>query len=74
MDKGNLSLHGIIRPVVLRSSGPDKPVVGSDGKSHSGFLATATLDRTAFNIGSAFPAAIVGDQVQLVIRLNIVKE
>ncbi|HEX8713784.1 MAG TPA: YceI family protein [Terracidiphilus sp.] len=72
--KGNLSLHGITRPVVLKVQGPDKPVIGSDGKAHSGFLATTTLDRTTFGIGSTFPAAIVGDQVQLVIRLDIVKE
>jgi polyisoprenoid-binding protein YceI len=72
--KGNLSLHGITRPVVLKVSGPVKPMMGPDGKPHSGFLATATLDRTAFDIGSTFPAAIVGDQVQLVIRLNVVKE
>lgn len=72
--KGNLSLHGITRPVVLNVQGPDQPVMGSDGKAHSGFSATTTLDRTVFDIGPSFPAAIVGDQVQIQIHLEIVKE
>lgn len=72
--KGNLSLHGITRPVVLNVQGPEKPVMEPDGKAHSGFLATTTLDRLTFGIGPTFPAAIVGDQVQLQIRLDIVKE
>ena len=72
--RGNLTLHGITREVLLNVRGPDKPIMGADGKPHSGFLATATLDRTAFDIGSTFPAAIVGDQVKLSIKLNIIKQ
>lgn len=72
--KGNLTLHGITREVVLDVRGPDKPVMGADGKPHSGFQATTTLDRTAFEIGPSFPAAIVGDQVKLNIELEIVKQ
>lgn len=72
--KGNLTLHGITREVVLDVRGPDKPVMGADGKPHSGFHATTTLDRTAFDIGSSFPAAIVGDQVKLSIEMPIVKQ
>lgn len=72
--RGNLTLHGITREVVLNVHGPDKPAMGADGKPHSAFSATTTLDRTAFDIGSTFPAAIVGDQVKLSIRLEIVKQ
>jgi polyisoprenoid-binding protein YceI len=72
--RGNLTLHGITRLVVLNVHGPNKPVMGADGKPHSGFTATTTIDRTAFDIGSTFPAAIVGDPVKLSINLNIVKE
>jgi polyisoprenoid-binding protein YceI len=72
--RGNLTLHGITREVVLNVRGPDRPVMGADGKPHSGFSGTATIDRTAFEIGSAFPAAIVGDPVKLAIRLDIVKQ
>lgn len=72
--RGNLTLRGVTKPVVLDVRGPNKPVMGSDGKPHSGFLATATLDRTAFDIGPTFPAAIVGDQVKLTINLDVVKQ
>jgi polyisoprenoid-binding protein YceI len=72
--RGNLTLHGITRQVVLNVSGPDKPVKGPDGKPCSGFSATTTIDRTAFDIGSAFPASIVGDQVKLVFNLKIIQQ
>lgn len=72
--RGNLTMHGITRQVDLNVRGPGKPVIGADGKLHSGFSAVTTLDRTTFGIGSAFPAAIVGDQVKLTIDLDIVKQ
>jgi polyisoprenoid-binding protein YceI len=72
--RGNLSLHGVTKPVVLKVTGPSKPIMGSDGKPHSEFLATTTLDRLTFHIGPTFPAAIVGDQVQLVIHLMTVRD
>ena len=72
--RGNLTLHGITREVILNVHGPEKPVMGADGKPHSGFSATTTIDRTAFDIGSTFPAAIVGDQVKLTIQLAVVKQ
>lgn len=72
--RGNLTLHGITRQVVLNVRGPGKPVVGADGRLHAGFSASTTIDRTTFDIGSAFPAAIVGDQVKLTIHLDTVKQ
>lgn len=72
--RGNLTLHGITRQVTLNVRGPGRPLMGADGKLHSGFSAATTLDRTAFGIGSAFPAAIVGDEVKLTIHLDIVKQ
>jgi polyisoprenoid-binding protein YceI len=72
---GNLTLHGVTKPVVLAVEGPTGPVEGMmDHKPHAGFSATTTLDRTAFNIGSKFPAAIVGDDVKLTIELEVVKQ
>ena len=71
---GNLTLHGVTKPVVLTASGPVGPVPGMDHKPHAGFSATTTISRTAFNIGSKFPAAIVGDDVKLDIELEVVKQ
>jgi polyisoprenoid-binding protein YceI len=71
---GNLTLHGVTLPVVLDVEGPSTPVEGKDKKPHSGFTATTTLSRTAYGIGSSFPAIVVGDEVKLTIELEIVKQ
>ena len=71
---GNLTLHGVTLPVVLDVEGPSTPVEGHDKKPHSGFTATTTLSRTAYGIGSSFPAVVVGDEVKLTIELEIVKQ
>jgi polyisoprenoid-binding protein YceI len=72
---GNLTLHGVTLPVVLDVEGPSTPVEGvMDHKPHSGFTATTTLSRTAYGIGTKFPAVVVGDDVKLVIELEIVKQ
>jgi polyisoprenoid-binding protein YceI len=72
---GNLTLHGVTKPVVLDVEGPSTPVEGMmDHKPHSGFSASTTISRTAFGIGNSFPAIVVGDEVKLTIELEIVKQ
>ena len=71
---GNLTLHGVTKPVVLQVEGPTGPVTGMDHKPHSGFSATATISRTAFGIAASFPATAVGDEVRLTIDLDVAKQ
>jgi len=71
---GNLTLHGVTKPVVLQVEGPNGPVPGMDHKQHAGFSATTTISRKDFGIGSGFPVAIVGDEVKLSIDLEAVKQ
>jgi len=71
---GDLTLHGVTKPVVLQVDGPRGPVQGMDHKTHTGFSATTTISRTAFNIGPNAPAAIVGDDVKLTIDLDLAKQ
>jgi polyisoprenoid-binding protein YceI len=71
---GNLTVHGVTKAVVLNVEGPNGPVNGMDQKPHVGFSATTTIDRTAFGIGSGYPAAIVGDEVKLTIDLEAIKQ
>src|ERR1700761_6303612 len=42
---GNLTVHGVTKPVVLTVDGPNGPVPGLDKKQHIGFSATPTVDR-----------------------------
>jgi polyisoprenoid-binding protein YceI len=71
---GNLTLHGITRPVTLDVEGPSPPTPGMDHKPHSGFSATTTISRTAFGIGTSFPTVMVGDDAKLTIDLEVVKQ
>jgi polyisoprenoid-binding protein YceI len=71
---GNLTLHGVTKPVVLQVQGPTGPIPGMDHKLHAGYSATANLSRTAFSIGTKYPSSIVGDEVTLTIDLDVVKQ
>ena len=71
---GNLTLHGVTRPVQLDVDGPSAPVPGMDHKPHSGFSATASLNRKDFGIGPNAPAAMIGDDIKLTIELEVVKQ
>ncbi len=71
---GNLTLHGVTRPVTLKVEGPTGPIKGMDGKPHSGFSASTTLSRNAFGIASKVPTAVVGDEIQLTIDLDVAKQ
>lgn len=71
---GNLTLHGVTKPVVLAADGPRGPAPGMDHKPHAGFSATTIISRSAFGIGAKFPGAVVGDDVKLDIELEVVKQ
>lgn len=71
---GNLTVHGLTRPVVLEVEGPTGPIQGMDHKPHSGFSGTTTISRKAFGIGPKYPAAIVGDDAKLTIDLDMAKQ
>jgi polyisoprenoid-binding protein YceI len=47
---GNLTLHGVTKPVVLHMDPPSKDQIGPDGKPHRGFSATTTLRRQDFGL------------------------
>jgi polyisoprenoid-binding protein YceI len=71
---GNLTLHGVTKPVVLQVEGPMGPVPGMDHKPHAGFSATTTISRNAFGIATKYPKAVLGDDVPLSIEMDVVKQ
>ncbi|MGA7110706.1 MAG: YceI family protein [Terracidiphilus sp.] len=71
---GNLTVHGVTKPVVLQVEGPVGPAQGMDHKAHEGFSATTTISRTAFGIATKYPASVVGDDVKLTIELDAAKQ
>jgi len=70
---GNLTLHGVTKPVTVQVEGPRGPVPGMDKKQHMGYSGTTTIKRTDFGIGKA-PAAIVGEDVSLTFDLDLAKQ
>ncbi|WP_109488807.1 YceI family protein [Occallatibacter savannae] len=72
--QGNLTLHGVTKPVTLAVEGPTGPAQGMGGKMHAGFSATTTISRNAFGIGTKYPTAVIGDDVQLSIDLDVMKQ
>lgn len=71
---GNLTLHGVTRPVELDVEGPSGPVPGMDKKPHSGYSATTTINRKDFGVGPNAPATMVGDEIKLTIDLDVAKQ
>ncbi|HLI04330.1 MAG TPA: YceI family protein [Terracidiphilus sp.] len=71
---GNLTLHGITRPVTLEVEGPEGPVPGMGNKLHTGYSATAAIDRTAFDIGTKYPNAMLSNQIELTIEVDAIKQ
>lgn len=71
---GNLTLHGVTKPVTLQVDGPTGPVQGMDQKPHSGFSAVTSIKRSDFGIAAKYPTSVVGDDIKLTIDLDIVKQ
>jgi polyisoprenoid-binding protein YceI len=71
---GDLTIHGITKPVTLAVEAPTGPVTGMDKKQHMGFSATTTIDRTAFNLGLKYPSTVIGNDAKLTIDLDLAKQ
>ena len=69
---GNLSLHGVTKPVTLniRTIGTGK---GMKGETRAGYVATGTIKRTDFGMGYGVPGAAT-DEVDLRINIEAIKQ
>lgn len=71
---GNLTLHGVTRPVTLEVDGPSGTIQGMDHKAHTGYSATTTINRKDFGVGAKYPDSIVGEQIKLTIDLEAAEQ
>lgn len=60
---GNLTLHGVTKPVALNAS--VRTGVGMNKKPAAGFKISGTLNRKDFGVGSGFGAAMLSDEVTI---------
>ena len=68
---GNLTIAGVTKPVVLDATEPTAPVKGMQGGLASAIEAKTTIKRTDFNFGSKYPNAMVGDEIQITIDVEM---
>jgi polyisoprenoid-binding protein YceI len=69
---GDLTFHGITKPATLVTTYTGT-VKDMKGRTHDGFSATATIDRTVWNLGAGFPPAIVGNDVVIDLQLDVIE-
>ena len=70
---GNLTLHGVTKPVVLSAVLNGTVVNPQSKKNTAGFTVTGTIKRSDFGIAPSFPATAVSDDVQLSANAEFVK-
>jgi polyisoprenoid-binding protein YceI len=71
---GDLSLHGITKEVTWDVKGSDIVKDPFGGIGRAGFKATTTIKRSDFGINPSMPEAMVGDEVNITVNLEIVKK
>lgn len=64
--KGNLTLHGVTKPVVLTVTYYGTITNPMNQQTTAGFHISGTLKRSDFGIGTKFPEAVVGDEITLI--------
>ena len=69
--KGNLTMHGVTKPVVLDLIFEGKVTNPMNKKVIAAFTVNGVLKRSAFAIGAKYPAAMLGDDVKLDINAEL---
>lgn len=71
---GDLTMHGVTKPVVLDVVYKGSAVHPYSKKTVAGFKITGSLKRSDFGIGTSTPSAIVGDEVAIVANTEFIKD
>jgi polyisoprenoid-binding protein YceI len=70
---GNLTLHGITKPVTLDATLRGVTVNPMSKKPTAGFKVSGTIKRSDFNFGTKYAAAMLSDEVTLTANTQFVK-
>jgi len=68
---GNLTMHGVTKPVVLNLVFVGKITNPMNKKEIAVFKVSGILKRSDFGVGSKFPAAMVGNEVKLIASVEL---
>lgn len=69
---GDLTIHGVTKEVVLDVEGPTGPIKDPRGNSHMGASATTSVKRSDF--GMTWGTGMVGDEAQITLDVEMVKQ
>lgn len=67
---GDLTMAGVTKSVTLNVDGPTAPQKGMGDKTVIGLSATGTVRRSDFHLGAKYPAAVIGEAVQITIDVE----
>jgi polyisoprenoid-binding protein YceI len=71
---GDLTFHGVTKPVVLKATFNGTVVNPQSKKTVAGFKVTGTIKRMDFGIATGFPATMLSDEVALNANAEFVKD
>jgi len=71
---GNLTLHGVTKPVTLEAKLNGTAVHPYTKKTIAGFKVTGTIKRTDFEVGKSTPGAVVSEDVTLNANFELIKD
>ncbi len=75
---GNLTLHGVTKPVTLAVEGPSKEQLDPYGKTRRAFSATTTIHRQDFGLlwnGNLKSGdTVIGDDVKIELDIEVIKQ
>jgi polyisoprenoid-binding protein YceI len=71
---GDLTIHGVTKPVVLDVTVNGPAVHPYNKKNVVGLKATGTIKRSDFGVGGGTPAAVVSDEVNIVANAEFFKD
>ena len=71
---GDLTLHGVTKPVVLNATLNGTTTNPMSKKNMAGFTITGVIKRTDFGIATSFPAAMLSDDVKLIANTEFAKD
>ncbi|HEY2856832.1 MAG TPA: YceI family protein [Terracidiphilus sp.] len=71
---GNITIHGVTKPITLDVEGPSGPAPGMGGKLHAGYSATTSLKRKDFGVGAGTPDGVVSDDIKLTLDIDAAKQ
>jgi len=71
---GDLTFHGVTKPIVLDVTLNGTTVNPMSKKVMAGFTITGVIKRTDFGVATSFPAAMLSDDVKLVVNTEFAKD